>query len=581
MKFLTVDSQLECTHQGKVDLSSCGSDVLSADGKKIVTEQRILGAPVSGCTQFGTGVSPCTKVTQVLAGTQSVLTSGQDRPVGDCIVLLTDGSPPAMVTCKDPAQETLQIASGPTVAGPGPSVAPGIPWSIEIMLAAFIDGRYGDDLVEPGGKGMQMLCVLMPTKSVADCPLAHFATDKRGFGEFVWDRMNARVAVRAVLPVSAEGEAEIESVTSEPGHSESHRLLRSGTSGKPDVEVSRKAEVSHSGQMQAGGYLIKTSASYPFLPAPSINTELTLVRAVKVEGMDAVDLTIRVAHDSFPSYELYVNGYAVRLLDAVEEGEIGPGLNLIAFDEDNPLREFRRLLRKELTFRVHRDSQKLTGYVESPADEEVIPRKVKTVEEPSNREVIEKSYYLQNYEGARLQVLFLGGWGDLRSGGVPYGSLTPQGGWTDIAAENFLEEWKTAKGLKGILKDDTKVAIFTHSWGNVIFARASELYLQRTGKVLMDEFELRIRFGSPVQTGRAGVRDFSVTGYWGNVDPVDALGRMFGPAPEKMVLNPGFLQHSMQDYALGSVGHQFGRWILQFQLPHQQVQTPIPRIHLP
>ena len=44
----------------------------------------------------------------------------------------------------------------------------------------------------------------------------------------------------------------------------------------------------------------------------------------------------------------------------------------------------------------------------------------------------------------------------------------------------------------------------------------------------MDQFELRVRFGSPTQAGKIDGKDYSVAGYFGSVDPVALMGMMIG-----------------------------------------------------
>jgi len=93
----------------------------------------------------------------------------------------------------------------------------------------------------------------------------------------------------------------------------------------------------------------------------------------------------------------------------------------------------------------------------------------------------------------------------------------------------------------------------------------------------MDQFELRVRFGSPTQAGKIDGKDYSVAGYFGSVDPVALMGMMIG-GESRFVLNNSVLNHSMQDYAAGAVGQKFGEWTMQFQLGPKLQQSPVPRL---
>ncbi len=96
---LTEGSSLVCAHQGKVTLTASQS-ALTVDGKKVIVQSDLMGAPISGCanvTNPVTGTKQCMTVTSVMAGMATKLTAGGKPVMLDSAQGMTDGSGPGPV----------------------------------------------------------------------------------------------------------------------------------------------------------------------------------------------------------------------------------------------------------------------------------------------------------------------------------------------------------------------------------------------------------------------------------------------------------------------------------------------------
>ena len=109
----------------------------------------------------------------------------------------------------------------------------------------------------------------------------------------------------------------------------------------------------------------------------------------------------------------------------------------------------------------------------------------------SNRVYAENNFYMEDASGNKLNVVFLGGWNDPKSGGIPGEEILP-----GIQTEEAVRCWFTRLGdlrKEGKLND---AVLITHSWGNVINDEAKSL-AAKSGLDIDKLFKGRIAIGSP------------------------------------------------------------------------------------
>ena len=92
-----------CQHGGVATLSK-GDTKCILDGSPAVRLNDLIGSPISGCSQIGSGKSPCTVVTAITSGiTKKILSTSGPYTTQD-LVGVTNGSPVNILSCSNPGQ---------------------------------------------------------------------------------------------------------------------------------------------------------------------------------------------------------------------------------------------------------------------------------------------------------------------------------------------------------------------------------------------------------------------------------------------------------------------------------------------
>lgn len=97
-KYLTHASVITCSHHGRLVWSTPVAPKFKINGDAIVVETDLSNATITGCTQTGPGLKPCTKIVSLLRGPVRKFQVHGNRPVLDTMEALTDGSPPGQCT---------------------------------------------------------------------------------------------------------------------------------------------------------------------------------------------------------------------------------------------------------------------------------------------------------------------------------------------------------------------------------------------------------------------------------------------------------------------------------------------------
>jgi hypothetical protein len=106
-QLVTVNAQIQCTHQGVVTLKPGQVKAVAGDGG-ILCDPDLVGAPIIGCLQApSTNTKPCTTVVSVIpAGSVSLKVTVNGKPAYiSTLSGVTDGVPPGSISVTDPGQE--------------------------------------------------------------------------------------------------------------------------------------------------------------------------------------------------------------------------------------------------------------------------------------------------------------------------------------------------------------------------------------------------------------------------------------------------------------------------------------------
>jgi hypothetical protein len=109
MKYLHVRSVIACTVcPGRLVLSPPGSPAASQRKSATLTEDVLRRATVVGCTQYGPGRKPCTRVVSVVRGPCNVFHVRKQRVIKADVEIITDGSPPQRHRLKSDGGAVMQ-----------------------------------------------------------------------------------------------------------------------------------------------------------------------------------------------------------------------------------------------------------------------------------------------------------------------------------------------------------------------------------------------------------------------------------------------------------------------------------------
>src|SRR6266852_7198224 len=88
---LTTGSQISCAHQGIASTTS--SAKLTVGGNPVLLANGFSAWAIGGCTQVGTGLTPCAKIAAISVGQATKLSVGGVAVLFDSLVGTTNGSP--------------------------------------------------------------------------------------------------------------------------------------------------------------------------------------------------------------------------------------------------------------------------------------------------------------------------------------------------------------------------------------------------------------------------------------------------------------------------------------------------------
>lgn len=106
MKVLNLAAVLKCSHGGTLQISP-QSVKLRVAANEVLMEQHIISALIAGCPQSGSGITPCTAVTQITAGQATKLTINSQPVLLDTLAGITNGNPPGTLVVVAPGQQKL------------------------------------------------------------------------------------------------------------------------------------------------------------------------------------------------------------------------------------------------------------------------------------------------------------------------------------------------------------------------------------------------------------------------------------------------------------------------------------------
>lgn len=111
MKLLTEKAKLVCTHQsGRVQILIPRQSLVKIDGERVLVQSDPERKPITGCSNVGTTIKPCTLTLKVSEG-YSGLARIDGRPVClDTVTGNTDGTPPTAIqyVVVDPGQTLVE-----------------------------------------------------------------------------------------------------------------------------------------------------------------------------------------------------------------------------------------------------------------------------------------------------------------------------------------------------------------------------------------------------------------------------------------------------------------------------------------
>src|SRR5258706_7303975 len=87
---LTTGSLINCLHTGTATLTS--SAKLTVSGNPVLLQSQVTGFSITGCTQVGSGLTPCKSILTVTAGVSTKLTVGGDAVLLDSLAGASQGN---------------------------------------------------------------------------------------------------------------------------------------------------------------------------------------------------------------------------------------------------------------------------------------------------------------------------------------------------------------------------------------------------------------------------------------------------------------------------------------------------------
>lgn len=97
------NSVIVCQHGGVTTLSK-GDPKCILRGSRAIRIGDLIGSTISGCSQIGSGKSPCTVVVSVTSGITRKLLSTSGPYIKQDLIGVTNGSPVNILTCSSPGQ---------------------------------------------------------------------------------------------------------------------------------------------------------------------------------------------------------------------------------------------------------------------------------------------------------------------------------------------------------------------------------------------------------------------------------------------------------------------------------------------
>ena len=91
-KVLNINAVIKCIHGGTVTITPAGNK-LKAGGAETITGTQLLSATIAGCTQIGSGLTPCTVILAITAGQSTKLKTGGVPILLDTLTATTNGVP--------------------------------------------------------------------------------------------------------------------------------------------------------------------------------------------------------------------------------------------------------------------------------------------------------------------------------------------------------------------------------------------------------------------------------------------------------------------------------------------------------
>jgi hypothetical protein len=113
---MTAAAVVTCIHGGQVIIQPSQS-IATIQGMPILTVPDLVGAPIVGCPQVGTGIVPCTAVVvtePVIIPSAKASAAGKPAYLAETVGApggLTNGNPPGMIICVNPGQMTVTADS--------------------------------------------------------------------------------------------------------------------------------------------------------------------------------------------------------------------------------------------------------------------------------------------------------------------------------------------------------------------------------------------------------------------------------------------------------------------------------------
>lgn len=113
MQWLTEDVIITCKHEsGVMHLLPPLQDLVTIEQRRVLVENNPEGKPITGCSNIGATIKPCTKTLKVEAGYSDFLRIEGRRICLDTVTGLTNGTPPGVVkySVRDPGQNLVMEA---------------------------------------------------------------------------------------------------------------------------------------------------------------------------------------------------------------------------------------------------------------------------------------------------------------------------------------------------------------------------------------------------------------------------------------------------------------------------------------